>query len=170
MKNGSFTTTLMPRNSGLVPVILPKSSLKKNRFGPKVMFCVWWNYEGVNHLYFVPNKRAVDVAPYSQRLERDHEILRRSYPALVIRIKVPLQKDNARPHTAGTGMTQIQELGRIELLPHPAYSPDLAPSDYHLFRSMARFYVEVISKTLKLWKWVSMNSSHEKPEIGTLAG
>jgi histone-lysine N-methyltransferase SETMAR len=29
----------------------------------------------------------------------------------------------------------IQELD-WEILPHPPYSPDLAPSDYHLFRSL----------------------------------
>jgi hypothetical protein len=32
---------------------------------------------------------------------------------------------------------------KFELLPHPAYSPDLAPSDYHIFRllevSLCRF-------------------------------
>jgi hypothetical protein len=30
----------------------------------------------------------------------------------------------------------IQELDR-EILPHPPYSPDLAPSDYHLFSSLS---------------------------------
>ena len=36
-------------------------------------------------------------------------------------------------------MTKIQELGGIELLPHPEYNHDLAPSDYDLFRSMSHF-------------------------------
>ena len=32
--------------------------------------------------------------------------------------------------------------GGIELLPHPSYSPDLAPSYCHLLRSMAHFLRE----------------------------
>ena len=36
-------------------------------------------------------------------------------------------------------MTKIQELVGIEQLPHQAYSPDLAHSEYHLFRSLAHF-------------------------------
>ena len=34
------------------------------------------------------------------------------------------------------------ELGGIELLPHPAYNPDLAPWDYRLFRSIAHLLRE----------------------------
>ena len=65
--------------------------------------------------------------------------LSEKYPALVNRKRVLLQQDNAKPHTAKQTMEKIKELKAIELLPHPAYSPDLAPSDYHLFRSMAHF-------------------------------
>ncbi|GFV95855.1 mariner Mos1 transposase [Trichonephila clavipes] len=50
--------------------------------------------------------------------------------------KVILQHDNARPHVTKVVKTYLETL-KWEVLPHPPYFPDLAPSDYHLFRSMA---------------------------------
>ena len=41
-------------------------------------------------------------------------------------------QDNARVHTAKVSMAKLHELKSKSLL-HPAYSPDLAPSDFHLF-------------------------------------
>ncbi|UYV75351.1 hypothetical protein LAZ67_12003595 [Cordylochernes scorpioides] len=49
--------------------------------------------------------------------------------------KVILQHDNARPHVAAPVKTYLETL-KWEVLPHPPYSPDIAPSDYYRFRSM----------------------------------
>jgi histone-lysine N-methyltransferase SETMAR len=43
-----------------------------------------------------------------------------------------LHHDNARPHTAPAAQERIEKL-KWELLEHLPYSPDLAPSDFHLF-------------------------------------
>jgi histone-lysine N-methyltransferase SETMAR len=43
-----------------------------------------------------------------------------------------LQHDNARPHTAHSTVPTIQDLP-FEFLPQLPYSPDLAPSDFHVF-------------------------------------
>ncbi|CAK9796540.1 Mariner Mos1 transposase [Anthophora plagiata] len=48
-------------------------------------------------------------------------------------------KDNARPHTSIVTRQKLQELG-WEVLMHPPYSPDLAPSDYHLFLALQNFF------------------------------
>ena len=46
-----------------------------------------------------------------------------------------LHQDNVRPHTSLVTRKKLLELG-WEVMPHLPYSPDLTPSDYHLFRSL----------------------------------
>ena len=46
---------------------------------------------------------------------------------------VLLLHDNARPHVAATTKDLLALKLKWEILSHPPYSPDLAPSDYHLF-------------------------------------
>ena len=43
-----------------------------------------------------------------------------------------LLHDNAHPHTVAHTDEMLQKL-KFEVVAHPPYSPDLAPSDYHLF-------------------------------------
>jgi transposase len=54
------------------------------------------------------------------------------------RTPIILLHDNAKPHTENVTKELLADFG-WEVLEHPPYSPDLAPSDYHLFRSMEHF-------------------------------
>uniref|UniRef100_A0A3Q2XZY3 Histone-lysine N-methyltransferase SETMAR n=1 Tax=Hippocampus comes TaxID=109280 RepID=A0A3Q2XZY3_HIPCM len=53
---------------------------------------------------------------------------------------VILHHDNARPHTAAQMVQTTNKLG-WELLPHPSYSPDFAPSDFHLFGPLKALFM-----------------------------
>ena len=46
--------------------------------------------------------------------------------------RILLLHDNARPHTARATIDALETL-KFEVLSHPPYSPDLAPSDFHFF-------------------------------------
>jgi transposase len=48
-----------------------------------------------------------------------------------------LLHDNARPHTACATIGVLETL-KCEVLSHPPYSPDLAPSDFHFFPHLKR--------------------------------
>ena len=48
-----------------------------------------------------------------------------------------LQQDSARVRTCKIAMDAVERKG-YELIPHPAYSPDFAPSDYFLFQNLKK--------------------------------
>ena len=49
-----------------------------------------------------------------------------------------LLQDNAHPHTARSTLEKLNDI-KLPCLPHPPYSPDLAPSDYYLFSSLKSY-------------------------------
>ena len=73
----------------------------------------------------------VSVAYYANELRKLREALK-SKRRGKLRRGVLLLHDNAPAHTAGVATSVAAECG-YELLPHPPYSPDLAPSDFYLF-------------------------------------
>ena len=66
--------------------------------------------------------------------------------------------DNARPHTGRLTQETVEHLG-LEVLPHPPYSPDLAPSDYHLFGPMKKMltgqkFTSDTEVQSVVWQWL----------------
>jgi histone-lysine N-methyltransferase SETMAR len=83
-----------------------------------------------------PNK-TINSDVYCQQLDRVNECLKEKRPHLN-RKGVVFHQDNARPQV-NKMQQKIKEL-KWEILDHPVYSPDLAPSDYHLFRSLQNHF------------------------------
>jgi histone-lysine N-methyltransferase SETMAR len=107
----------------------PKSDL----YPKKVMLSVWWDFQGVVYFELLPTNTTITAEAYCIQLQKLRDALRNKRPG---RGKVCLLHDNARPHIAKIIRDTLAHF-RWEVLPHPPYSPDLAPSDFHLFRSLS---------------------------------
>lgn len=101
------------------------------------MLCVWWDQEGI--IYYELLKPA---HRYHKQMIKLRQALRQKRPHYEQRHeKVILLHDNAPSHKSTKVHNYIENI-YWEMLPHPAYSPDLAPSDYHLFSSMGHALAE----------------------------
>jgi hypothetical protein len=87
----------------------------------------------------VPDGHTINAEVYSQQLANIYTVLLEKHAALLNQRSVLLQQNNARPRTEKKTLQKIEKLEDTELLPHLAFSTDLEPSDYYLFRSMAQF-------------------------------
>jgi histone-lysine N-methyltransferase SETMAR len=98
----------------------------------KIMLCVWWSVHGIDYMEFMDDNTTVTANVYCEQLQRAADALSLRRPQ---QRKVYFLHDNARPHIAKIVRQKITDLS-WELLHHPPYSPDMAPTDYHLFRSL----------------------------------
>jgi histone-lysine N-methyltransferase SETMAR len=112
------------------------SSAKPNRYGRKAMLCVWWDQKGIIYYELLKPGETVNTERYQQQMIKLNQVLRQKRPEYQKRQhKGILLHDNAPAHAVKRTKETIETFG-WEMLSHAAYSPDLAPSDYHLFTSM----------------------------------
>ncbi|GBP75182.1 Mariner Mos1 transposase [Eumeta japonica] len=92
---------------------------------------------GVVYYELLNPRETITGTLYRTQLMRLSRALKEKRPQYYSRHdKIILLHDNARPHVAVPVKNYLKTLD-WEVLPHPPYSPDIAPSDYHLLRSMA---------------------------------
>lgn len=113
-----------------------KDSPRKKKFksapsAGKVMASVFWDSEGVLLVDIMEPGTTINSTAYVATLKKLQGRLRRVRPHRQNE-DVLLLHDNARPHVSRQTTGDIRKLGWT-VLQHPPYSPDLAPSDYHLF-------------------------------------
>ncbi|GFN73735.1 histone-lysine N-methyltransferase SETMAR [Plakobranchus ocellatus] len=91
---------------------------------------------GMILLDILPKGESINADRYCEALDRLRHAVRRKRPGLV-RNGVVLQHNNAIPHTTKRTKEWL-ERQRWDIILHPAHSPDLAPSNFHLFGPLKR--------------------------------
>jgi len=99
----------------------------------KVMCTVFWDRKGVILLDFLEPGQTINSDRYIATLTKLKTRIYRVRPEK--KTTFLLQHDNARSHTSLKIVECIVNLGRT-VVPRPPYSPDLVPSDFHLFGPM----------------------------------
>ena len=97
------------------------------------MSSVFWDSNVILFIDYLEKGKTINSDYYCVLLDRLKEEITRKRPHLFKKKCIFLQ-DNAPAHTSIKAIAKINEL-RFELLPHPPYSSDLAPSDFYLFQT-----------------------------------
>ncbi|KAL4131595.1 hypothetical protein QTP88_008888 [Uroleucon formosanum] len=129
---------------GYDPETKAQSSQWKTKFSPrpkkarqvrssvKTMLIVFFDIEGIVHYEFVPHGQTVNQVFYKDVLMRLREKIRKKCPEKWRTETWFLHHDNAPAHSA-LSIREFLADKKIPVVPHPPYSPDLAPCDFFLF-------------------------------------
>jgi histone-lysine N-methyltransferase SETMAR len=113
------------------------TQVKRSRTVGKRMVAVFFRRSGLVKVVPVEQHRTVTAEWYcTVCLPAVFAELRNSRPKSNLR-NIQLHHDNAPAHTAARTLDYLHEEG-VQLIPHPPYSPDLAPCDFYLFEFVKR--------------------------------
>lgn len=130
-ENTSSYTHKSWRGSGDEPATESKVRLTTR----KHLATVFWDSKGVILMDVLENGKTMTATYYCSLLEKLKTAILVKRRRKTTDGFLYLLQDNACPHTAHLTQAKIAEM-HLNILPHPPYSPDLAPSDYYLFSPM----------------------------------
>lgn len=114
----------------------PPTKFRKSRSAGKVLMSIFWDADGVILIRYLSYGETVNGAYHANLLHELRGAIKEKRRGM-LRRGVLLLQDNAPAHTAAVAVRAIRDCG-FEQLSHPPYSPDLAPSDFHLFSYLKR--------------------------------
>ncbi len=103
----------------------------------KVMVVTFFDSKGLIYFEYVQRPLTVNQRVFRAIFRHFHEAYQRRRPHSSIRGHHFFHFDNAPAHTTDLTVQLIHQLGWTHL-PHPAYSPDLAPSDFWLYARLKK--------------------------------
>lgn len=103
----------------------------------KVMASVFWDAKGILLIDYLDKGKTVTGQYYATLLVKLKAAIQEKRPGMAKK-KILFHHDNAPAHSSRIAQEKLTEL-KFEIVPHPPYSPDLAPSDFHLFSKLKMF-------------------------------
>ena len=114
----------------------PPKKFRSQSSAVKVMATIFWDSRGILMIDYMPHKTKITSEYYADLLRKLRETIKCKRRGKLTK-GVLLLHDNAPVHKGHLAQAAIKDCGFQELN-HPPYSPDLAPSDYFLFRNLKK--------------------------------
>jgi len=134
-----------------------QKKFKRQPSAKKVTLTLFWDTHEPILVHFQAHGQTVNSTNYCAMLQNELKPAICKKRIRMLSKKVLLHHDNAHSHTAAATVETVQQLG-FKLLQHSPYSPDLAPSDYHIFSPLkealrnCRFtFDDKVKKAVHIW-------------------
>jgi len=114
------------------PHIWKDIKFKSQTSAGKVILLLFWDCNGSILEHYHEQGTTVTAALYTEILKSKLKPAFHNKHSGLLSRGVLLLHDNTLPHFMACTIEAIRQL-KFELLPLPPHSPDLAPSDYHVF-------------------------------------
>jgi len=102
----------------------------------KVLASICWDHDGNLRIDYLPKGQTINAEYHLSLLVQLKDILKEKRRGKITK-GVLFLHDNVPAHGALATRKKLVYLG-FHCLDHPPYSPDLAPSDYHLFSGLKK--------------------------------